>query len=271
MSFIRNVTWRIVAAAFLVLFGGALWPLITGNTASFKTLPDQAHLGALVAIGVGLIVPTRILKIPSTLNHEVGHALMASLLRESVNFIRVEIDTSGVTVHNGKMSRLHMGLRAAAGPLASATLLLFTTLLIVQDKAHLWILFTLISTVLITLTTVRSIWGWVSATIVVAALSRALQLSLQISSGTPDSMQFGIWYNSAWNLPILFAAFSTGIGIRYSWYCRNPYSESQDEAKFGRAFWLGPKLGGHVILLINLAFTWTALSLILGWVNPWTP
>ena len=271
MQKIRNATWRLVALAFFYLFGTAVWPLVTNGPASFQHLPDTSHISLIAAILIGIVVPTRILKIPSTLNHEIGHALMASLLRESVMVIRVEHDTSGVTYSYGKMSRIHSGLRSAAGPLASATLLLFTTLLIVEDRAHLWILFTLLSTILITLTTVRSIWGWVAATIVVAALSRALQMSIQIGSATPDSMKFGIWFNSTWNIPILLAAFSTGVGLRYSWRCRKPFSEGQDEAKFGRALGMGPKIGGHLILLINLALTWAATSVVFGWPHLWTP
>lgn len=261
MAGFRNLVWRLVAISFLGLFGYAIYIQYFTHTTTYQ-FSETSRIGFIAAMVVGFFVPTRILKIPSTLNHEVGHALMASILRETVNFIRVEPDTSGVTYFHGKMSRMHIFLRSAAGPLASAILLLFTTLLITQNHAIFWILFTIISTVFITLSTVRSIYGWISAGIVTFALFRALQLSLQISSNIPEQMQFGIWYNSTWNLPLLIAAYSTGVGLRYSLICRKPWDEGQDEVKIGRALGLGPRFGGHLVLLLNIAITALAVQII---------
>ena len=264
MAFIRNFTWRVIALSFLILFGYSIYHFQISQTSDLLTLEQSTRYGAIAAFAIGLIIPTKILRIPSTLNHEIGHAIMASLLRNSIESIRVEIDTSGVTYTRGKPSRIHSGLRSIGGPLASAVLLLFTTLLIVENHADYWILFTLLSTALITITTVRSFWGWVSAAIVTTVLFRALQLSLQIGSNVPDKLQFGIWFNSQWNIPILITAYSVGIGLAYSWRCRRPYSESQDEAKVGRALGMSPSVGGHLVLLLNLAITIFAFKIILA-------
>lgn len=262
MKLLRNLTWRLVAVAFLLLFAYATFHFLHIESSELKSLQQTTKYASIVAMFIGLIVPTRILKIPETLNHEVGHALMASLLRNTIDSIRVEIDTSGVTFAKGKPSRLHLGLRAIAGPLASATLFAFTTLLVVINHADYWILFTLVSTVLITVTTVRSFWGWISAAIVTTALFRALQLSLEIGSNVSSNLAYGIWFNSQWNIAILITAYSAGIGLRYSWACRRPVSESQDESKVGRALGMSPTVGGYLVLLLNAAITAFSFSII---------
>lgn len=262
MKTIRNLAWRLVALSFLGLFGYAIYRLNVTGQQSLARLPKETIYAIYGALLVGFMVPTRILRIPSTLTHEIGHALMSSILRETVESIRVEIDTSGVTYMRGKMSRLHIGLRSIAGPLASSVFLLFSTLLILGNHADLWIVFTGVSTILITVTTVRSLWGWVSAAIITAVLFRALQLSLDIGSQTVGNLQFGIWANSQWNLALLIASYSAGIGIRYSLACRKPISSQQDEAKVAWSLRLPPSFGGHLILILNVILTAYSVLLI---------
>lgn len=271
MQFIRNTTWRLIAVAFLVLLGYAIVPYFAPGGASFPPLPKETFLGACIALVIGSIIPLNLLKIPETLIHEAGHALAASIMGFSVRLIRVEKDVSGVTSYSGKISRFRAMLVSASGPMGSATFFVFTAALISGNNAPLWILFTLVATVLITLTTVRSIWGWVSAFIVVAVLGQSLLTSIQIGSSDIGNVSYGIWTTSTWNLPILICAYCCGISIRYSIACRRPRSETQDEAKFARTLGVHPAIGGHLILILNIVFVFAAMTMVLGWINPWTP
>jgi hypothetical protein len=227
--------------------------------------------GTLAALFVGFVMPIRKLHTPETLNHEVGHAFAAALMGFSVRLIRVEKDTSGVTHFTGKVSRFRSLIISAAGPLGTVSFFVFTAALISGNNAILWILFSLVSTVLITITTVRSLWGWISSAIVVAALGQSLWASIQIGSGNFGNVTFGIWSTSTWNLAILISAYCCGISLKYSIHCRKPRSESQDEARVGRALGVHPTIGGHLILILNATLILVAITMILGWVNPWTP
>ena len=271
MQAIRNLTWRLIAITFFGLLCYSLFPFFIDSGVGFAPLPETTLYGSVAAFLIGFFVPTKILQIPQTLNHEVGHALSASLMGESVHVIRVEVDTSGVTYTSGKPSRLHAMFRSAGGPLASASFFVFTAALIAGNKAVLWILFTLLATLLITVTTVRSLYGWVSAAIVITALGQSLWASIQIGSASIGSVTFGIWPSSTWNVAILLSAYTCGIALKYSIKCRKPWSEIQDEAKVARALGVHPTIGGHLILFLNIAFIFIAITMILGWVNPWTP
>jgi hypothetical protein len=271
VQIIRNLTWRLIAIAFIGLLFFSLLPFFIDGGAGFTPLPVDTFYGACAAIVIGFIVPLKFLKVPETLNHEVGHALAASLMGLSVRLIRVEKDMSGVTSFSGKYSRFRSLIVSAAGPLGTASFFVFTAALISDSKAILWILFTLGTTLLIAVTTVRSWWGWVSAILVIATLWQSLLISIQIGSGIIGNVSIGIWTASTWNLAILISAYCCGISIRYSIQCRRPRSESQDEAKVARALGLHPTLGGYLILILNLALVFTAMTIIMGWANPWTP
>jgi hypothetical protein len=251
--------------------GYALLPLFVDSGEKFAPLPQETLYGTVAAMLVGFFMPIKRLHTPETLNHEVGHALAASLMGFSVRLIRVEKDTSGVTFFNGNISRVRSLIVSASGPLGTVSFFVFTTALIAGNKAVLFILFALISTALITLTTVRSVWGWISSAMVIAALGRSLWQSIQIGSESIGNATFGIWPTSTWNLAILFSAYCSGIALKYSIQCRRPRSATQDEAKVGRALGLHPTIGGHLILILNIVLIFTAITMILGWVNPWTP
>ena len=256
---------------FFVLLCFSLLPYFIDTGVGFTSLPTKTFYGACAAIVIGFIVPFKLLKVPETLNHEVGHALAASLMGLSVRLIRVEKDMSGVTAFSGQFSRFRSLIVSAAGPLGTASFFVFTAALISDNKAILWLLFTLGATLLITVTTVRSLWGWVSAVLVIAVLWQSLWTSIQLGSGIIGNVSIGIWTASTWNLAILIPAYCCGISIKYSIQCRRPRSESQDEAKVARALGLHPTLGGYLILMLNLALVFTAMTMILGWANPWTP
>jgi hypothetical protein len=268
---LRNLTWRLIAITFIGLLSYSLLPLFVTGASGFTPLPVTTFYGTAAALFVGFVMPIKRLHTPETLNHEVGHALAASLMGLSVRLIRVEKDTSGVTFFNGNVSRVRSLIVAASGPLGTVSFFAFTVALIAGNKAVLFILFALISTLLITLTTVRSVWGWISSTMVLAALGRALWQSIQIGSESIGNTTFGIWPTSTWNLAILFSAYCSGIALKYSIQCRRPRSDSQDEAKVGRALGMHPIIGGHLILILNVALIFTAITMILGWANPWTP
>jgi len=268
---LRNLTWRLIAITFIGLLTYSLLPLFVNGASGFTPLPVTTLYGTFAALAVGFVMPIKQLKTPETLNHEVGHGLAASLMGLSIRFIRVEKDTSGVTQFNGNISRFRSLIVSAAGPLGTVSFFVFTAALIAGNKAILWILFALVATLLITLTTIRSLWGWISAALVIAALGQSLWESIQIGSDSIGNVTFGIWATSTWNLAILIAAYCCGISLKYSIQCRRPRSESQDEARVGRALGMHPTIGGHLILLLNILLIFTAVTMILGWANPWTP
>jgi hypothetical protein len=279
MQLIRNLTWRLIALTFVGLFCYALLPLFINSGEGFAPLPISTFYGTVAALIVGFVMPIKQLQKVETLSHEVGHALAASLVGLSIRLIRIERDTSGVTQFNGRMSRLRSLIVSASGPLGTVSFFVFTAALIANDQAVLWILFALVATFLITVTTVRSIWGWLSSTLVIVALGQSLIVAfgqslwatIQIGSENIGEVTFGIWPNSTWNLAILVSAYCCGISLAYSIKCRKPRSESQDEARVGRALGMHPIMGGYLILILNIVLIFIAVTIILGWVNPWSP
>ena len=271
MQFLRTTVWRAVGIAFIVLLVTAISPSLLGGSDGTSRLSENTMIAGYVAFALGMLMPISFLKIPSTLIHEVGHALMSSLLGGKVQYIRVEIDESGVTWSKYKGSRLRIFLVAICGPLANAIFLFFTVGLIVHNLATNWILFTLMSLVLITITTVRSFWGWLVSIFITLLLVESLAKSLQISSATDTFSGIGIWTQSSINLAVVFAMYTAAIELKYSWRVRKPRSANQDEYKAGRAIGISPNGGGHLIFIANATVIALAISQALGWTNLWTP
>ena len=111
---LRNITWRLIALTFVGLLCYALLPLFINGSEGFAPLPINTFYGTVVALLVGFVMPIKKLHTPETLNHEVGHALAASLMGLSVRLIRVEKDTNGVTHFSGKVSRIRSLVVSAA-------------------------------------------------------------------------------------------------------------------------------------------------------------
>ena len=271
MQFLRTIVWRAVGIAFVGLLITAASPALLGGTIGISRLSHQTMIAGYISFALGFVMPIRFLRIPSTLIHEVGHALMSSLLGGKVKSIRVEIDESGVTWSRYKTSRLRIFLVSVSGPLANAVFLYFTVGLIAHNLATYWIGFTLISVALITLTTVRSFWGWLVAIFVSFILVESLIKSLQISSASDTFSGIGIWTQSSINLAVIFAMYTAAIELKYAWAVRQPRSSGQDEYKAGRALGISPSGGGHLILTANVLLVALAISQALGWANLWTP
>ena len=271
MQAIRTITWRLIAVAFVALFFSAFWPKFLGGENSGSRLSEQAVIATYVAFAFGLVMPFRFLKIPATLTHEVGHALMSSLLGGKVNNIRVEIDESGVTWSKYKLNRFRVFFVSASGPLCNAAFFLLTMNLVVHNLSQYWIIFTLISVVLITITTVRSVWGWATATFIAFVLLSSLTKSLNLTSDVNTFANVGLWSNSAINLAVVFTAYTAAIEFRYAWMVRNPQSPNQDESRVSMALGVSPRIGGRLLVLVNLIFIALAFSHALGWENLWTP
>lgn len=271
MQTVRNIVWRFIAILFLFLLVTSFVPSFIGANPFTGRLSRETVIAAYVAFGLGFLVPSGFLKIPATLIHEVGHALASSLLGGKVKYIKVEIDESGLTQSQFKRGRFGQFLVCASGPLANSVFFLFTVNLIVHNRSQYWIGFTLLALVLITISTVRSFWGWMISIFISVILSQSLIRSIEISSSTSTFANIGIWTQSSINLAVIFTAYAAAIELHYAWRVRQVRSRSQDEFRVSQALGMSPRIGGRLLFLVNLIFVLIAFSQILGWDNLWTP
>lgn len=271
MQLLRNLVWRLIALLFIILLAASFVPSLIGGEVSAARVSQQTIIVSCIAFVCGFIMPFKFLKIPATLIHEVGHAFASSLLGGKVKFIRVEIDESGLTWSESKRGRFGKFFVCAAGPLANSVFFLFSVNLIVHNLSPYWIGFTLLSVILITISTVRSFWGWMTAIFISFVLSQALTRSLQFTSSSDAFSNVGIWTQSSINLAVIFTAYTAAIELHYAWRVRKVFSSNQDEFKVSQALGISPKIGGRLLFVVNLLFVITAFSKALGWESPWTP
>ena len=271
MQKIRNIVWPLIAALFIGLLTISFFPFLQGVETSNPGLSQQTIVAAYIAFAFGFFIPFSFLKIPATLIHEAGHALSSSLLGGKVKYIKVEIDESGLTWSETKHGRFGAFLVCASGPLANSVFFIFTANLIVHNRSQYWIGFTLLAIILITISTVRSFWGWMTAIFISIILIQSLIKSIQVSSSTDTFSNIGIWTQSSINLAIIFTAYTAAIELHYAWRMRNVRSRTQDEYRVSKALGISPKIGGWLLFFTNLLFVLFAFSLALGWENLLSP
>ena len=263
MQFLRSGTWRLLGLIFCALLACAIAApdLLGGESAD---VPVSSVAWAAGACVLGLSIRPLFIQTTETLTHEVGHALLGALLGARVRRIAVRRDTSGATESQRGMGRLRSAIISAAGPLASPTFFVFTTLMLVKNLPHIWVLFVLVGVVLVTITTVRNFWGWIVGAVAVAILWQTIRLSLDVGSDPQTWHLPAIWPTSSANAAAILTAFNAGIALRYSWRCRQAPSSNMDEYKLGRALGIGPRLGGHLILLSNLGLVIIAFYMMVS-------
>ncbi|WBL19939.1 M50 family metallopeptidase [Citricoccus sp. NR2] len=133
----------------------------------------------VLALGVGALVVTwtplgyRMVRQVGTLIHEAGHALVAVLVGRRLSGIRLNSDTSGVTVSRGRRSGPGMVATLLAGYPAPALLGLGGAWLVSLGYAAgwLWLLVLLCAVMLVLIRNLYGLWVVLATGVAVAAVS----------------------------------------------------------------------------------------------------
>ncbi len=266
MQFLRNITWWFIGLTTLVVFALVLVisELLSGQ---FWDIPQNSIITVYVALILGFINRINLLRLGETLVHEIGHAQIAALTFGRVSFIRVERDTSGVTYHYpGRFfRRLTTALISLFGPLSSAIVFLITARFISSELTAYWAIGLGLFIVLILITTVRNLWGWITGVVLLAILYLLLEASGYIEPQFLRTENLTSTSTLLTNAILAVTAFNLGSALKYSFAVRFPRSPNQDEYKFSRALFLPGFIGGHLIIILQLLLLWLAISFLLGW------
>jgi hypothetical protein len=258
--------WWLIGLTTVIVFTLVLLlsSLLSGQ---FWEVPRSALISVYAGLLFGLINRIGILRLGETLIHEIGHAQMAALTFGKVSYIRVERDTSGVTYHyQGRFfRRLTSAFISLFGPISSAVVFLITARLVASELTAYWAIGAGIFIILILITTVRNIWGWITGIVLLGILYLALEASGYIEPQflTADNLAQGntLLVNSI----LAVTAFNLGSALKYSIQFRFPRNPNSDEFRFSRALFLPGFVGGHLIILIQLGLMWLGLGYLLGW------
>lgn len=69
------------------------------------------------------------------------------------------------------------------------------------------------------------------------------------------------------NVNLAATAINVGSALQYSVQCQVPRNPNSDEYKFSRAMFLLSRVGGSLILAIQLVLVWIGLSYLPGWAS----
>lgn len=269
MQALRNLTWWLTGLITLVSFTLVLLlsDLLAGQ---FWDLPRISILSVYAGLALGFVNKLSLLRLGETLVHEVGHAQMAALTFGKVSYIRVERDTSGVTYHRQGFffKRLSTAVISLSGPIASSVLFLITARLVASELTAYWAIGLGIFIVLILITTVRNLWGWITGLTLIAGLYLVLEASGYIAPQLLSEQSLVTTNNLLVNVILGVTAFNLGSALQYSLNCRMARNPNSDEFKFSKALFLPGIVGGHIIIVVQLLLTWVALSFLLGWTSP---
>ena len=266
MQFLRNLTWWFTGLSTLVVF--ALVVLLSEILAGqFWQVPRTAIICVYVGIVLGFVNKLKFLRLGETLVHEIGHAQMAALTFGQVSHIRVERDTSGVTYHRQGffLKRFTSALISLFGPISSAVVFVITARLVASELTAYWALGLAVFIVLILITTVRNLWGWVTGLVLLGILYLVLEASGYIAPQLLSSSNLITTNILLVNVILGFTAFNLGSALQYSVQCRVPRNSNSDEYKFSRALFLPLSVGGLLIFAIQMILIWIGLSYLLGW------
>lgn len=268
MQFLRNVTWWLTGLSTLIVF--VLVVLLSDVLAGqFWEVPKTAIISVYAGIVLGFVNKFKLLRLGETLVHEIGHAQMAALTFGRVALIRVERDTSGVTYHRQGFffRRISSALISLFGPISSAVVFVITARLVASELTAYWALGLGIFVVLILITTVRNLWGWLTGLVLLGFLYLVLEASGYISPQFLTLSSIVTSNNLLVNAILLVTAFNLGSALQYSVQCRVPRNPNSDEYKFSRALFLPLRVGGTLILWVQIFLFWIGLSYLLGWAS----
>lgn len=266
MQLFRNLTWWLTGLSTLVVF--TLVVLLSEILAGqFWEVPRTAIICVYAGIALGFLNKVPILRLGETLVHEIGHAQMVALTFGRVKNIRVERDTSGVTNHgrNRKFGRLTIAIVSLFGPISSSVVFVITARLVASELTAYWAIGLGIFVALILITTVRNLWGWVTGLVLLGLLYFVLEASGYIAPQLLGTTNLVTTNDLLVNAILAVTAFNVGSALKYSFQVRVPQSPTTDEYRFSKALFLPGRIGGIVIILIQLALVWVGLSYLLGW------
>ena len=268
MQVLRNLTWWLTGLTTLVSFTLvlALSNLLSGQ---FWEVPRTAIICVYVGLFLGFVNKVSLFRLGETLVHEIGHAQMVALTFGRVAYIRVERDTSGVTLHRQSLlfRRLATALIALCGPISSAVLFLVTARLVASELTAYWAIGLGVFIALILITTVRNYWGWITGLTLLAALYLVLEASGYIAPKLLSSESLVTTNNLLVNVILAITAFNLGSALQYSISFRKARNPNSDEYKFSKALFLTGLIGGYIIIAIQLILTWIGMSYLLGWTS----
>ena len=268
MQVLRNLTWWLTGLTTLVSFTLvlALSNLLSGQ---FWEVPRTAIICVYVGLFLGFVNKVSLFRLGETLVHEIGHAQMVALTFGRVAYIRVERDTSGVTLHRQSLlfRRLATALIALCGPISSAVLFLVTARLVASELTAYWAIGLGVFIALILITTVRNCWGWITGLTLLAALYLVLEASGYIAPKLLSSESLVATNNLLVNVILAITAFNLGSALQYSISFRKARNPNSDEYKFSKALFLPGLIGGYIIIAIQLILTWIGMSYLLGWTS----
>lgn len=266
MSIFRNLTWWFTGLSTLVVFILVLLlsELLQGQ---FWIVPTSAIITVYVGLFFGLVNKASFLRLGETLVHEIGHAQMSALTFGRVSFIRVERDTSGVTYHKQGFlfKRLTSALISLCGPISSAVMFLITARLVASELTAYWAMGSSFFIILILVTTVRNLWGWITGLTLFAILYLILEATGFVSPQILGTENLVTTNTILVNVILGIVAFNAGSALKYSLNCRFPRNPNSDEARFARALFLPGSVGGHLIILIQVGLIWIGIGYLLGW------
>jgi hypothetical protein len=268
MQALRNLTWWLTGLTTLVGFTLVLLlsSLLAGQ---FWEVPRTAIICVYVGLFLGFVNKISLFRLGETLVHEIGHAQMVALTFGRVAYIRVERDTSGVTLHRQGFlfRRLATALIALFGPISSAVLFLVTARLVASELTAYWAIGLGIFIALILITTVRNLWGWITGLALLAALYLVLEASGYIAPQLLSSESLVTTNNLLVDVILAVTAFNLGSALQYSINFRKAQNPTSDEYKFAKALFLPGFIGGYIIIAIQLILTWIGMSYLLGWTS----
>lgn len=266
MQTLRNIAWWFIGLTTFVTFGlVVLLSNVLGN--QFEQIPQSGIITVYVALAIGFLNTSRLLQLGDTLIHEIGHAQFAALTFGSVKFIRVERDASGVTYFNPPFlfRRLFSAIVSLFGPIASLVVFVITARLIASELSAYWVIGAALFIVLILITTVRNLWGWIVGLFILFILYVLLEAIGYLDPQLLNVSQQDIVKTYLINIILGITALNAGVAIRYSFIVRNRVNPRSDEFKFGTSIFLGPRIGGNLIFIIQVLLLIIGLSYLLGW------
>lgn len=266
MQILRNLAWWFTGLTTLVVFTIVL--LISNLLAGqFWEIPQRTIIVVYAAVFFGFINKISFLRLGETLVHEIGHAQMVALTLGKVKFIRVERDTSGVTYHSQGFlfKRLSFALIALFGPISSAVFFIITTRLVASELTAYWALGIGVFTILILITTVRNLWGWITGIVILGVLYLVLESTGYLAPNLLSESSLITSQNLLVDVILGLTAFNVGSALNYSLAVRKVRNPNSDESKFSQALFLPTFLGSRLVIVIQLFLLWIALSFLLGW------
>ena len=266
MQLFRNLVWWVIGLTTLAVF---VIVLLLSNlfAGQFWQIPTRSIAFVYVGLFLGLFNRLSVLRLGETLIHEIGHAQMAALTFGKVKFIRVERDTSGVTYHTQGflLRRLSSTLISLFGPISSAVFFVITARFVASELTAYWAIGISVFTILILISTIRNLWGWITGLVILAILYLILESTGYVAPLFLNESSLITSNNILVEVILGITAFNLGSSIQYSFAVRKSRNPNSDEFKFSRSLFIPFFLGSHLIIIIELLLGWYALSILLGW------